>query len=236
MHTYKEKKEKHVMLLQIDRVLTTEELNHLNTLLQAGVFEDGKWTAGIYAKTVKDNQQLVQEGEEYRVASEIVLSALSRNQLFQAYVQPKIIGPLLFSRYEVGMAYGTHTDNALMGSGDQLRRSDVSLTIFLNDPFAYEGGALVLDTSLGEQYFKLPAGSMIVYPSIFLHRVETVSKGVRLVAVAWVQSLIRDPLERELLFELDTVRRSLFEKQGKTVDFDLLCKVYSNLLRKWAEI
>ncbi|WP_011057744.1 Fe2+-dependent dioxygenase [Thermosynechococcus vestitus] len=224
------------MLLQIDRVLTTEELNQLNTLLQAGVFEDGKWTAGIYAKTVKDNQQLVQEGEEYRVASEIVLSALSRNQLFQAYVQPKIIGPLLFSRYEVGMAYGTHTDNALMGSGDQLRRSDVSLTIFLNDPFAYEGGALVLDTSLGEQYFKLPAGSMIVYPSIFLHRVETVSKGVRLVAVAWVQSLIRDPLERELLFELDTVRRSLFEKQGKTVDFDLLCKVYSNLLRKWAEI
>jgi len=228
--------EKYPMLLQIDQLLSTQELSRLNTLLQAGVFEDGKWTAGIYAKTVKDNQQLVQEGQEYQVASEMVRSALGRNRLFQTYVQPKMIGPLLFSRYEAGMAYGTHMDNALMGSGDQLRRSDLSLTIFLNDPLTYEGGALVLDTSLGEQYFKLPAGSMIVYPSIFLHRVEAVSKGVRLVAVAWVQSLIRDPLERELLFELDTVRHSIFEKQGKTIEFDLLCKVYSNLLRKWAEI
>ncbi|QEQ00435.1 Fe2+-dependent dioxygenase [Thermosynechococcus sp. CL-1] len=224
------------MLLQVHQVLTSEELHRLNAILEAGVFVDGKLTAGLYARTVKDNQQLAQDSEAYALASEIVLAALTRNHLFQAYVQPKVIRPILFSRYEPGMVYGTHMDNALMGSGEQLSRSDVSLTLFLSDPCTYEGGALVLDTSLGEQSFRLPAGSMIAYPAIFLHRVEPVSQGVRLVAVTWVQSLIRDPLERELLFELDTVRRSIFEKQGKTIEFDLLCKVHANLLRKWADV
>lgn len=224
------------MLLRIDQVLTAEELKHLHYLLDKGVFVDGKSTAGVYAQTVKDNQQLQGQTKENQEASEIVFLALQRNSLFQAFVQPKVIRPILFSQYREGMSYGTHTDNALMGQPNELSRSDVSLTLFLSEPVTYGGGELVIDTSLGEKFFKLPAGSMIVYPSIFLHRVQPVTMGIRRVAVTWVQSLIRDPLDRELLFELDTVRHSLFEKYGKTVEFDLLCKVHSNLLRKWSEI
>lgn len=224
------------MFLRIDQVLTPEELKQLHCLFQAAPFVDGKLTAGTYAKAVKENQQLQGDSEAYERASEIVLAALRRNILFEAFAQPLAIRPILFSRYQEGMGYGTHMDNTLMGRGEDLTRCDLSLTLFLSDPRTYEGGELLLDTTWGEQSFKLAAGSMVVYPKIFLHRVAPVTQGVRLVAVTWVQSRVRDPLERELLFELDTVRHSLFEKYGKTEEFDLLCKVYANLLLKWVEV
>jgi PKHD-type hydroxylase len=110
-----------------------------------------------------------------------------------------------------------------------------SLNLFLNAPSEYEGGELVLEEVGGERSFKLEARSLILYPSHTLHRVETVTDGVRKVAVAWVQSLIRDPLKREILFDLDTVRRSLFHKEGKTTEFDLLSKCHANLLRQFVE-
>lgn len=223
------------MIVCIDNVLTPEELERIHLSLNDAEFVDGKLTAGIYAKTVKDNHQLKGDSDAARDVKAIVNQALKQNSLFQTAVRPKSIRPLLFSRYEAGMFYGLHTDNALMGD-DILTRSDVSLTLFLNDPNTYSGGELVIDTSLGEQFFKLAAGSMIVYPSTFLHRVAEVTEGVRLAAVTWVQSLIRDTHEREMLFELDTVRRAVFEKHGKTVEFDLLCKLHANLLRKWAEV
>jgi PKHD-type hydroxylase len=141
---------------------------------------------------------------------------------------------MLFSRYEAGMSYGRHIDNALMGNQDFLR-SDISLTLFLSPPSTYEGGELVIESTDAEQAYKLEAGSVIVYPSSTLHRVEPVTEGVRLVAVAWVQSLVREPSEREILFDLDTARRAIFTKQGKTIEFDLISKSHANLLRKWAE-
>lgn len=223
------------MILCIDNVLTSEELEQIQLSLAGAEFVDGKSTAGTYAKTVKENYQLKGDSDVAKDVRAIVNQALKRNALFQAAVRPKIIRPLLFSRYEAGMFYGTHTDNALMGD-DVLTRSDVSLTLFLSDPDTYSGGELVIDTSLGEQFFKLAAGAMIVYPSTFLHRVAEVTQGVRLAAVTWVQSVIRDAHEREMLFELDTVRRAMFEKHGKTVEFDLLCKLHANLLRKWADV
>ncbi|UZQ52965.1 Fe2+-dependent dioxygenase [Trichothermofontia sichuanensis B231] len=223
------------MIVCIDNVLTSEELEQIQLSLASGEFVDGKLTAGTYAKIVKENYQLKGDSDVAKDVRAIVNQALKRNALFQAAVRPKIIRPPLFSRYEAGMSYGTHTDNALMGD-DVLTRSDVSLTLFLSDPNTYSGGELVIDTSLGEQFFKLAAGAMIVYPSTFLHRVAEVTEGVRLAAVTWVQSIIRDAHEREMLFELDTVQRALFEKHGKTVEFDLLCKLHANLLRKWADV
>lgn len=121
-----------------------------------------------------------------------------------------------------------------MGSSSFFR-SDISFTLFLNSPSEYEGGELILEEMNGERSFKLEAGSLILYPSYTLHRVETVTSGVRKVAVGWVQSLVRDALNREILFELDTVRRSLFYKEGKTTEFDLLSKCHANLLRQFAE-
>ncbi len=219
------------MILCIADLLTAEELSVILDKLKEAEFGDGKTTAGEYVRDVKNNQQL----KAAPVASElksIVLKALKRNELFQMAARPKMICPILFSRYEVGMYYGSHFDNALMGK-ETLYRTDISLTLFLSAPETYEGGELVIETHHGEQAFKLSAGAAIVYPSSTLHRVETVTQGTRYGAVTWVQSLIRDPFEREILFDLDTARKAIFQKYGKTGEFDLIAKTQANLLRKW---
>ncbi|NEP57972.1 MAG: Fe2+-dependent dioxygenase [Symploca sp. SIO2G7] len=223
------------MILSIAKVLTPEELNLITERLDATDFIDGKTTAGWHAKIVKHNTQLTNKATYAQDLKDLVKKALWRNQLFQIAAQPKVIHSMLFSRYEAGMSYGSHVDNALMGNQNKLR-SDVSLTVFLSAPSTYGGGELVLEGMEREQAIKLEAGDAIVYPSSFLHRVEPVTEGVRLVAVAWVQSIVRDPQERDILFDLETVRRSIFHKDGKTTEFDLVSKSYSNLLRKWSDI
>jgi PKHD-type hydroxylase len=222
------------MIFSIDNVLTPEELKFLVDNLEQADFVDGKTTAGWHAKFVKNNMQLKSEATYASDLRELVKIALKRNALFQCALQPKIIHSMLFSRYENGMSYGRHVDNALMGNQEFLR-SDVSFTLFLSSPSTYKGGELVIESSDGDRTYKLEAGSAIVYPSSTLHQVEPVTEGVRLAAVGWVQSLVRDPNEREILFDLDTTRRSIFAKEGKTIEFDLISKSYANLLRKWAE-
>ena len=223
------------MILTIENVLTAEELDVISSKLKDAEFVDGKLTAGWFAKEVKNNTQLSGNAEASQELRTIAVKALKRNRLFQAAVKPKIIRPILFSCYQAGMYYGSHTDNAIMG-GEKPIRSDVSFTLFLNSPSSYKGGELVIDTSLGEQAFKLEAGSAIVYPSTTLHRVETVETGKRLAAVSWVQSFVREPSEREILFDLDTAKQIMFQKYGKTAEFDLISKTHANLLRKWAEV
>jgi PKHD-type hydroxylase len=218
------------MIFKIPGILAPEELEYITSSLAQAEFVDGKLTAGWHAKLVKNNQQL-KHSEFQQELKELIKKALSRNALFQMAVRPKIIHSILFSRYDTGMSYGRHTDNALMGS---FVRSDVSFTLFLNPP-TYEGGELVIEGADDEKAYKLEAGEMIVYPSTTLHRVDPVTKGTRLVVVGWVQSLIRDASEREILFELDTVRHAMFAKDGKTPEFDLIAKSVANLLRKWAE-
>jgi PKHD-type hydroxylase len=222
------------MFLVIDNVLTPEELDTLVTKLDKANFIDGKTTAGWYAKLVKNNIQLDRSDPYTQELNQIILNALLKNPLFQAAVQPRSIHNLLFSCYEKGMSYDNHVDNSLMG-GTNFQRADVSFTIFLNDPADYAGGELVIEGACDDDRYKLQAGSAIVYPSSRIHRVETVTEGKRLVVVGWVQCLVRDASKREILFDLDTVRRSIFAKEGKTIEFDLLSKSYSNLLRRWAD-
>lgn len=222
------------MILSIDNLLTSEELVFFTSRLETTDFVDGKTTAGWHARAVKHNTQLTTKAPYAQDLVDMVKAALWRNSLFQIAIQPKIIHSMLFSRYEAGMSYGSHVDNALMGN-QQFWRSDMSLTLFLSSPSTYDGGELVIESLEDERTFKLEAGSAIVYPSSTLHRVEAVTRGIRLAAVAWVQSLVRDPSEREILFDLDTVRRSIFHKNGKTTEFDLISKSYANLLRKWAD-
>ena len=223
------------MILSLDSVLTPAELDALNTRLQTTDFVDGQTTAGWHARLVKHNTQLKSNVTYGSDLKEQVKAALWRHPLFQVAAQPRVIHTVLFSRYEPGMSYGTHVDNALMGHQRQ-HRSDLSLTLFLSNPTEYEGGELVIQHPEAEQAFKLDAGSAILYPSTTLHRVDPVTAGVRLVAVVWIQSVIRDPLHREILLDLDTVRRSIFKKEGKTTEFDLIAKTYANLLRQWAEV
>jgi PKHD-type hydroxylase len=224
------------MLLCIAEVLPSDQLQNFVARLNQAQFVDGKLTAGWHARMVKQNTQLQEDGSGLLLdLQQSVLAALQQNPLFQMAARPKVVRPPIFSRYEPGMFYGTHVDNAVMGS-DRLMRSDLSLTLFLSHPDTYTGGELIIESTQGEQAFKLPAGAMILYPSSTLHRVEAVTQGVRLAAVTWVQSLVRDLGDREILFDLDTARQTLFEKHGKTPEFDLLSKSHANLLRKWADI
>jgi PKHD-type hydroxylase len=222
------------MILCIADVLTADVLEEVYQQLQTSNFVDGKQTAGWHARLVKHNQQLDQHTVEASRLQTLVQTALQQNAVFQSAVLPQRINPILFSRYECGMAYGSHVDNAFMGDHPRLR-SDVSLTLFLSQPETYVGGELVIETTQGEQPFKLPAGAMVIYPSSTLHRVETVTAGIRLAAVTWVQSLVRDVTAREILFDLDTTRHALFSQYGKTQEFDLITKSYANLLRRWGE-
>jgi PKHD-type hydroxylase len=222
------------MLFRIPDVLAPEEVEQITAALTQAEFVDGKLTAGWHAKLVKHNQQLKPGTPGIQDLKELVKAALHRNALFQTAVRPRTVHSILFSRYSVGMSYGRHTDNALMGD-TAFWRSDVSFTLFLSPPAAYTGGELVIESADDERDYKLKAGAMIVYPSTTLHRVEPVTQGTRLVAIGWVQSLVRDANEREILFDLDTARRALFAKDGKTPEFDLVSKSIANLLRKWAE-
>lgn len=227
------------MILCIGDVLNPTELgtvlSKLETAAAAAEFVDGKQTAGWHAKLVKHNTQLSNQSAVAETVKATIMQAIQRNVLFQMAVYPQVVRSPLLSRYEVGMSYGNHIDNALMGETERMR-SDVSLTLFLSSPESYGGGELVIETTQGTQGFKLAAGAMVLYPSSTLHRVEPVTDGVRLVAVTWVQSLVRTESDREILFDLDTARRSIFDKYGKTAEFDLLSKSHANLLRKWAEI
>ncbi|WP_204104833.1 MULTISPECIES: Fe2+-dependent dioxygenase [Spirulina sp. CCY15215] len=219
------------MIFTIPNLLSVEELETIMTTLADSEFVAGKLTAGRQAKLVKNNQQVKSGTLESQKLKQIVQDALKKNTLFQAGIRPKKIHSLLFSRYDAGMSYGRHSDNALMGEW----RSDVSWTIFLNDPLSYKGGELAIEGADDEKYYKLAAGSAVFYPSSTLHRVDPVTEGTRFVAVGWVQSRIRDPGDRELLFDLDTAKRGIFAKYGKIPEVDLLGKSLSNLLRKWAE-
>ena len=223
------------MIFTIPDVLNSEEIKAISSHLSEGEFVDGKLTAGWNAKLVKNNQQLNKKTPIGKQLTQQVKSALNRNQLFQTAIRPKSIHSLLFSRYDKGMSYGRHVDNAIMRNNG-MWRSDISFTLFLNSPEEYEGGELVIEGTDAEQGYKLEAGSAIVYPSTTMHRVNEVSEGSRLVCVGWLQSLIRDAGDREILFDLETARRVMFAKDGKTPEFDLVSKSVANLLRKWVDV
>jgi PKHD-type hydroxylase len=222
------------VVLCIGDVLKPDELAEVQRVLGEQTFHDGQASAGWAARTVKHNLQFDTQNASFAALQSLLGRALARHEVFVAAAMPKALRPVVFSRYEIGMSYGDHVDDALMGDQPPLR-SDLSFTIFLSGPADYEGGELVIDEPVGSRSFKLPAGSMVLYPSGHLHRVATVTAGCRLAAVGWLQSLIRRAAQRELIFELETVRRELFAQGGKTHAFDTLSRAVSNLWRMWAE-
>jgi PKHD-type hydroxylase len=218
------------MIICIGGVLNSEDLDYIYSRIAQLTFVDGRSTAGWAARLVKDNEQAEPDARLEALRQRIETHILD-NELFQIAARPKALTPLLISRYSSGRQYGTHVDDALM----QGMRTDLSFTLFLADPQSYDGGELVIESSAGEQPFKLDAGSMILYPTTALHRVEPVRSGVRVAAFGWVRSFVRSAERREILFDLETARRELFERDGKTGVFDLLSKCNANLLRMWAE-
>jgi PKHD-type hydroxylase len=191
----------------------------------------GQETAGWHARSVKDNRQLLRSDPLHQDLAPQVSQALLAHPLVASAALPRHLHSLLFSRTGPGQGYGPHVDNAFMADG----RSDLSFTLFLSEAGSYRGGALVLEFPHGEEAIRLGAGDAILYPSTLRHRVDPVTEGERLVCVGWVQSRVRCAEQRELLFELDTARRLLFQDQGRSEAFDLLCRSYGNLLRMWGD-
>jgi PKHD-type hydroxylase len=219
------------MILCIAQVLPTDLLAEVTAYLADARFVDGAKTAGWHARLVKANEQLPTGDPLHADLIQRITGTVEQHPLFQIAARPKAVRPVMISRYTAGMQYGTHVDDAIMGGV----RTDISFTLFLSDPDSYDGGELVMESTGGEQSYKLDAGSMIMYPSGALHRVEPVTRGARVAAVGWAQSLVREAGKREILFDLDTARRAIFQQQGKTAEFDLLSKSTANLLRLWAE-
>ena len=222
------------MLLSIDNVLTAGELADVSASLGSGPFQDGRTTAGWNARLVKHNLQLEPRSEKAKALREMVTAALFRNGPFNLAVRPKLMRPVMFTRYEPGMEYGLHVDDPLMG-GPPPMRTDVSFTLFISAPGDYDGGELIIHAYQQELSFRPAAGSLVLYPSTTIHRVAPVRRGVRLAASSWVQSIIRDTEQREILYDLDIARRENFDAHGKTREFDLMSKVFANLMRRWGE-
>ena len=222
------------MITCIADLLDLTELRRVRQAVQDMAFVDGGATAGHRAKLVKNNLQMDKRAPGATEIKKLVMYALRRHPEFQKAAFPKSIRPPLVSRYTPGMAYGLHVDDALMGPGGA-ERSDLAVTIFLSDPADYDGGELIVQGPMGEQQIKLPAGAGVVYPSSSLHQVAPIERGERLAAVTWVQSKIRDPAKREVLYDLDRVRTALHKLQPENEAADLAFKSYSNLLRMWSE-
>jgi PKHD-type hydroxylase len=222
------------MMLCIPEVLTRAELERLRTALAGAEFADGKATTGYRGRRVKNNLQLSRENTVGKELAPLIEQALWRNQTFAWAVWPKQVRGILFSRYEPGMRYGNHVDNAIMGQANPWR-SDVAFTIFLGDPADYDGGELVIESPLGVQEVKLAAGEAVVYPSSSVHRVAEVTRGQRLAAIGWAQSQVRDPAQREILYDLERIKRLLADRLPAAAETDWAFKTQANLLRMWAD-
>lgn len=223
------------MFLHIPSVITQEELATVRDALTTAEFQDGKATASGPAQLVKNNAQLIpSQIENLSDIDAIITQALARNPLLNAVLLPRYFVPLRISRYDVGMSYGWHVDGPIMEQAPPVR-TDISLTLFLNNPNEYEGGELIIRSDLGDVPYKLNAGDAIAYPSQYLHRVAEVHTGSRLVAVTWIQSAVRDMQQRTLLFQLNTLCSMESAKAPHSDETKLAFQVYSNLVRMWCE-
>ena len=226
------------MMIEIPGVLDATGVARLRSVIDAGEWVDGNATSGPQSALAKRNEQLPEDSAAARDGGALVLDGLGRAPRFIAAALPAKVFPPLFNRYAGGQGFGTHIDNAIrMKRGGEFRlRSDLSATLFLSDPDSYDGGELVVEGSFGTQAIKLPAGHLILYPASSLHRVEPVTRGVRVASFFWIQSMVRDGEARRHLFELDQVIQTLATDRGQgDAAIIQLTGVYHNLLRRWAD-
>jgi PKHD-type hydroxylase len=223
------------MLTRLTDVLDPAQLEDARKLMAGGRFVDGVLSAGMAAKRVKNNQELSADEQLMRQLNNLVMGSLVRHPVYRSAAMPLKVAAPYYARYTTGMSYGNHVDDPVMGQGD-LYRSDISVTIFLSGPDDYDGGELVIQTPFGEQRVKLPAGEAVIYPSSSRHRVAEVTRGERVVAVSWIQSMIRDANKRALLHELNLAREKLLQEKPDAEETAQVNHAYINLVRMWSEI
>lgn len=227
------------MMLQIPEVLTKAKVAECRAILDAGPWVDGNLTSGFQAAMAKTNQQLPQDSEAARAVGATILQALNAHPLFVSAALPNFILPPMFNRYGQGMGFKDHVDNAIRRdpvSGRTLR-TDLSATLFLEEPENYDGGELVVNDLYGDHVVKLAAGDLILYPSTSLHHVTPVTRGMRTASFFWIQSLIRDDARRTILLDMDVAIQRLARRvEADDAGILSLTGVYHNLLRQWAEV
>jgi PKHD-type hydroxylase len=226
------------MLLHVPKVLNAEELQLVRQQLAGAPWADGRETAGSQSAQVKHNQQLPSRSDPAPALQSMILAALDRQATFFSATLPRRVLPPLFNRY-AGAAnrYGNHVDQAIRYVPDsgQRVRTDISCTLFLSAPDAYDGGELVIEHDFGTQRVKLAAGDLLLYPGTSVHRVEPVTRGERLASFFWVESMVRSAEQRRLLFEMDQSLVSLRQAHGESPETTRLTGCYHNLLRLWAD-
>lgn len=225
------------MLLHVPNVLTQDELATVRERLAAAQWGDGRMTAGHQSAKVKLNEQIAENSAEAKELGQLVVKALERSALFLSAALPAFVYPPLFNRYEEGMAFGPHVDNSIRpvpGSARRLR-TDVSVTLFLSAPGDYDGGELIVQDTFGTHSVKLPAGDMILYPATSMHRVAPVTRGSRVASFFWLQSIVKDDAERQMLFDLDRSIIEMSKENAESVAVLRLTALYHNLVRKWGE-
>jgi PKHD-type hydroxylase len=223
------------MILTFDDVITADEHRAILDRIAAAPFVDGRETAGARLANTKHNLQIAKGSPVLQEIADVLLGALKRHDGFRSATYPRQLHSVLVSRYEPGMAYGSHVDEALLGQA-VVWRSDLSLTLFLSEQDAYDGGELAVESGSGEMHVKLGARGLVCYPTGQLHRVMPVTRGERLAVVGWIQSYVRDAAAREALWDLAQAREQIYARDGKSRAFDLVNKTHTNLLRRWAEV
>lgn len=227
------------MMLRIPGVLDAQMLDHCRQVLATAPWVDGAVTAGRQSAKAKSNLQVPEDAPQARALQDLILGQLGQNPTFISAALPLRVFPPLFNRYDAGMGFGSHIDNAVRVSVERgaRHRTDLSCTLFLSDPLDYDGGELVIESPTPQPPFKLSAGDMLLYPASSVHRVTPVTRGARWASFFWVQSMVRSGEQREILFELDRsvsqVRAALGDEHTAAVS---LTGTYHNLLRQWAEV
>jgi PKHD-type hydroxylase len=226
------------MMLHIPNVLAAEKVARCREVMQRAAWVDGRVTAGHQSEQVKNNLQLPETAPEARELGGMVMEALGRSPLFFSAVLPKEVFPPLFNRYDAGMTFGSHVDNAIRGYlNTPIRiRTDVSATLFLSAPEEYDGGELVVQDTYGAHAVKLPAGDMVVYPGTSLHHVTPITRGSRIASFFWIQSMVRDVTRRAMLFDLDMAIIKLNQDHPNHRSIVEFTNIYHNLLRQWTEL
>ncbi len=224
------------MFVPIPRVLEGDELALVRSWLAEARFVDGRLTAGAAARRVKHNQELEADAAELERLNRVVMGGLARHPVYRSAALPLHAASPLYARYRPGMAYGDHLDDPVMGTDGVLYRSDIAVTIFLSEPDACDGGELVIRTPAGEQAVKPAAGDAVLYPAGTIHHVRPVTRGERLVAVTWVQSLVRDAARRELLHGLNAAREKLLQAAPDAQETAQVNAAYLNLIRMWSDL
>lgn len=224
------------MLLRIPEVLKPDELELARAWLAEAPFVEGRLSAGAAARRVKRNEERDRGAGDVERLDRLVMGALTRHPMYRNGALPLHAASPLYARYRPGMTYGEHLDDPVMGTGGLLYRSDVAVTVFLSEPEAYDGGELVVRTAAGEHAVKGTAGSAVLYPASTMHRVNPVRRGERLVAVTWVQSLVRDPARRELLYGLNQAREKLLQNAPEAEETAQVNAAYLNLIRMWSDL